>query len=173
MVRKSHARKSYRSSKRTKRRVMSKTSVRKSKKSRQVVKKKGSRKKSKKVMKGGYGRGKNHKGGGNDRRDFYITFKFEKCKETDIIKIEQIDTTYYFTNPLDKNQYEIVFRVPDTSGYSGYYLEEILRGKANIKNPMDIEDLFIEYVRYQKIHHYQACLHLQQNNPLLSVEVFL
>ncbi len=129
---------------------MRKTSDRKSKKSRQVVKKKGSRKKSKKVMKGGYGRGKNHKGGAQKLLEFYTTFNFKKYKKE--IKIEQVGTTYFLTNPLDLNRYKIVFRQPDKSGNSGYYLEEILSEKADKNNPADIEDLFIQYVRYQKNH---------------------
>ena len=151
MVRKSHARKSYRSSKRTKRRVMRKTSVRKAKKSRQVVKKKRSRKKSKKVTKGGYGCGKTHKGGGKALRVFYQQFLESVKPSQDMYRVtfDKEVPCYYFESPGDSSKQLIVPVVINIQSHGGTMgTSEIkYRFESEKSELLTIVDLFYKYVK--------------------------
>jgi len=108
-------------------------------------------------MKGGYGRGKNHKGGGYDCYNFYTVFRLNnKKQQKKIIRIGQNEQNknYFFSNPLDSNQEIIVWRKPNTAQNmkSRYYLENNILDNINETAPAKIEDLFVAYVKYQKRH---------------------
>ena len=127
---------------------MSKTSDRKSKKSRQVVKKKGSRKKSKKVMKGGYGRGKNHKGGAQKLKEFFLQFASEgrTSKKSDRYNVTHNpdNAEYHFVSPNQIIE-SLIKQVVTTEGLRSKVEYKLDSNKDDTKDT--IENLFLKYVK--------------------------